>query len=268
MVYTLLSSSNVNWEGMNMEYRINQLARLAKISVRTLRYYDEIGLLSPGRISGNGYRVYSQKEVDLLQQILFYRELGVQLDEIKNIVGSKGYDQTAALQDHLSALKEKKEQLELLIANVEKTIAATKGDTTMSDKEKFEGFKQKMLEENEKKYGKEIREKHGDAVVDASNAKLMGLTAEQYEDVQRLSARINESLKAALAQGDPSGALAQQVCALHKEWLCYYWPSYSKQAHLGIAQTYVDDPRFKAYYDAIAPGCAEFLRDALQIYCR
>ena len=251
-----------------MEYSIHQLAKLAKVSTRALRYYDEIGLLSPRRISGNGYRVYGQKEVDLLQQILFYRELGVQLDEIKNIVWSKDYDQAVALQGHLSALKAKNEQLEMLIANVEKTIAAVKGEKTMSDKEKFEGFKQKMLEENEKKYGKEIREKYGDAVVDASNAKLMGLTAEQYDEVQKLSVRINESLKAALEQGDPSGALAQQACALHKEWLCYYWPRYSKEAHLGIAQTYVNDPRFKAYYDAIAPGCAEFLRDALQIYCR
>ncbi len=251
-----------------MEYRINQLAKLAKVSGRTLRYYDEIGLLSPGRISGNGYRVYGQKEVDLLQQILFYRELGLQLEEIKHIVWSKDYDQATALQGHLSALKVKKEQLELLIANVEKTIAAVKGDTIMNDKEKFEGFKQKMLEGNEKKYGKEIREKYGDAVVDASNAKLMGLTAEQYEKVQNLSDQINESLKAAIAQHDPACALAQQTCALHKEWLCYYWPSYSKEAHLEIAQTYVDDPRFKAYYDAIAPGCAEFLRDALQIYCR
>lgn len=80
-----------------MEYSINKLAKLAGVSTRTLRYYDEIGLLSPERISSNGYRVYGQKEVDLLQQILFYRELGVSLDEIKNIVWSKDYDGIAAL---------------------------------------------------------------------------------------------------------------------------------------------------------------------------
>jgi len=88
-----------------MEYSINKLAKLAGITTRTLRYYDEIGLLSPQRISSNGYRVYAQKEVNLLQQILFYRELGVQLDEIKNIVWSENYDEFASLQDHLSALK-------------------------------------------------------------------------------------------------------------------------------------------------------------------
>lgn len=146
---------------MIMEYSINKLAKLAGVSTRTLRYYDEIKLLSPERISSSGYRVYGQKEVDLLQQVLFYRELGVPLDEIKNIIWSKDYDSITALQGHLSALRAKKEHIELLISNVEKTIVASKGEIAMSDKEKFEGFKQKMLEENEKQYGKEIREKFG-----------------------------------------------------------------------------------------------------------
>ncbi len=250
-----------------MEYSINKLAKLAGVSTRTLRYYDEIGLLSPERISSNDYRVYGQKEVDLLQQILFYRELGVSLDEIKNIVWSKDYDGIVALQGHLSALKAKKEQIELLITGVEKTIAASKGEISMSNKEKFEGFKQKMLDENEKQYGKEIREKFGDAIVDASNARMMGLTAEQYEKVQNLSCQINDTLKTAFENGDPSSELAQKVCALHKEWLGYFWDHYSKEAHLGLAQSYVDDPRFRKYYDAVAVGCAEFLRDSLKIYC-
>ncbi len=250
-----------------MEYSINKLAKLAGVSTRTLRYYDEIGLLSPERISSNDYRVYGQKEIDLLQQILFYRELGLSLDEIKNIVWSKDYDGIAALQGHLSALRAKKEQIGLLITNVEKTIAASQGEITMSDKEKFEGFKQKMLDENEKQYGTEIREKFGDAIVDASNAKMMGLTAEQYEKVQNLSCQINDFLKTAFLQGDPSSELAQKVCALHKEWLGYFWDHYSKEAHLGLAQGYVDDPRFRKYYDTVATGCAEFLRDAIKIYC-
>lgn len=250
-----------------MEYSINQLAKLAGISTRTLRYYDEIKLLTPRRISTNGYRVYEKKEVDLLQQILFYRELGVSLDEIKRIVWSKEYDGIAALQGHLSALKAKKEQIELLIINVEKTIASAKGETIMSDKEKFAGFKQKLIDKNEKQYGKEIREKYGDDIIDASNAKVMGLTAEQYERVQELSRQINDSLKAAYEQGDPSSELAQKVCALHKEWLGYFWNFYSKEAHISLVQTYVDDPRFKKYYDAIAVGCAEFLLEAMKIYC-
>ena len=249
-----------------MEYSINKLAKLAGISTRTLRYYDEIGLLSSKRIS-NGYRIYSQDEVDALQQILFFRALGMPLDDVKRIMTAADYDRHSALQDHLAKLLNKREQLDTLITNVQKTIAASKGEIIMSDKEKFEGFKQSLVAENEATYGAEAREKYSDAVIDASNAKMMGLTAAQYEHTQALSRQINESLKSALAQGDPGSASAQAVCALHRTWLEYFWPHYSKEAHWGLAQTYADDPRFKQYYDDIADGCAVFLRDALQIYC-
>ena len=251
-----------------MEYTINKLAKLAGVSTRTLRYYDEIELLSPKRISSNSYRVYGQNEVDLLQQILLYRELDVTLDEIKRIIWSKNYDCMNALQGHLSALKTKRERVDSLIANVEKTISAMKGEIIVNDKEKFEGFKQKMIEENELKYGKEVRKKYGDDVINASNAKIMGLLPEQYTEVQELSNQINDLLKSAFEQGDPSSELAQRVCALHKKWLEYFWSRYSKEAHLGLAQTYVDDPRFKKYYDDIEIGCAEFLYDSLKIFCK
>lgn len=250
-----------------MEYSINKLSKMAGISTRTLRYYDEIGLLSPKRISNNDYRIYGKNEVELLQQILFFRELGMPLDKIKKIIWSKDYDGILALQGHLSALKAKREKIELLIENVEKTISASKGEITMSDKEKFEGFKKNLITENEKAYGKEIREKYSDDVMDASNAKMMNLTAEQYEKSQALSCQINDLLLTAFEQGDPSSELAQKVCELHKEWLGYFWQHYSKEAHLGLAQTYVDDPRFKKYYDDIAVGCAGFLCNAIHIYC-
>ena len=251
-----------------MEYSIKKLSRLAGVSARTLRYYDEIGLLKPVRISSNGYRIYEQKEVDLLQQILFYREMGVPLDEIKKIISSKSFDEKAALENHLASLLAKREQLNRLIANVEKSILAVKGVVIMTDKEKFEGFKEKMVLENEQKYGKEIREKYGDDAIEASNRKVKGITQEQYKELEKLSLELNEELKKAFLQGDPSSELAQKVCGMHKKWLCYFWSSYSKEAHIGVAQMYVDDPRFTEYYDKIAVGCAAFLRDAVLIYCR
>lgn len=251
-----------------MEYTINKLAKLAGVSTRTLRYYDQIGLLSPVRMSSNGYRIYGQKEVDLLQQILFYRELNIQLDEIKKIISSKDFDGMEALQNHLTTLLSKRKQLDLLIANVENTIKAAKGETIMSDKEKFDGFIQKLVDDNEQQYGKEIREKYGDDVIDRSNAKVKGMTKEQYTEMERLSLEVNETLKAAFEQGNPAGELAQKACELHKKWLCYFWDHYSKEAHTGVTQMYVDDPRFTAYYDKIAVGAAAFLRDAVLIYCQ
>lgn len=253
-----------------MEYTVNKLAKISGISTRTLRYYDEIGLLRPARVSSNGYRIYGKEQVDTLQQVLFYRELGVNLDQIKNLLYSQDFDQEKALQDHLNALLQRKEQIELLIENVSKTIGSLKGEIIMSDNEKFEGFKQKLIDENEQKYGKEVREKYGDEAINASNSKIKGMTPEQYAEVEKLSSELNETLKAAFESCNPSGELAQKACELHKKWLCCFWVNgtYSKEVHKALAQGYVDDERFTAYYDKIAPGCAVFLRDAINIYCR
>jgi DNA-binding transcriptional MerR regulator len=249
-----------------MEYTIQKLASLAGVSTRTLRYYDEIGILKPARINSSGYRIYGQEEVNRLQQILFYRELGVGLDSIKEIVTAPSFDGAKALREHREKLLEKREQLDLLIANVDKTIALTEGRTTMSNKEKFEGFKKKMIEDNEKNYGKEIREKYGNQSVEASNAKVMNMTEEQYQEVTALAEQIHTTLAEAFKTGDPAGELAQKAAHLHKQWLTYYWKDYSKEAHAGLAQMYVDDERFTAYYDKEQPGTAVFLRDAIHIY--
>jgi DNA-binding transcriptional MerR regulator len=252
-----------------MEYTINKLAKLSGISTRTLRYYDEIGLLCPVRISDNNYRIYGQKEVDKLQQILFYKEMSVPLEEIGQILNASNFDKKISLESHLSSLLKRKNQIDSLIENVQKTISSMKGETIMSDKEKFEGFKQNMIDENETKYGKEVRGKYGDDVIDCANAKMSGMSEEQWQKSQLLSAEINEKLKQAFEQGNPSSDLAQEVCDLHRRWLCMFWKSgsYSKDAHMCLAKSYVDDDRFTGYYDKIAVGCAVFLKDAINIYC-
>jgi DNA-binding transcriptional MerR regulator len=204
--------------------------------------------------------------VDTLQQILFYRELGVGLDSIRRAMASPVFDRIGELRDHLGRLIERKEQIDRLIANVEKTIAAAEGGTSMSDKEKFEGFKQKIIDENEAEYGKEIREKYGDDKVDKANDKIRRMTKDRYAKTEELSKELDEAIRTAFRIGDPAGKEAQKACKLHKEWLMNYWDSYSKEAHMQLVQGYVDDERFTAYYDRIAPGCAVFLRDAMRIY--
>jgi len=249
-----------------MEYTIQKLAALAGVSTRTLRYYDEIGILKPARINSSGYRIYGQKEVDLLQQILFYRELDIALEDIKEILSDPSFDATEALKEHRKKLLAKRNQLDLLIENVDKTIAQKEGRITMSDKEKFEGFKKKLVEDNEKTYGKEAREKWGDDAVDASNTKVLNMTQEQHESLTNIEKEMFEALKAAIQIGDPACELAQKAADLHKQWITFFWNHYSKEAHAGLAQMYVDDERFKAYYDKVDPKAAEFLRDAIFIY--
>lgn len=249
-----------------MEYTVQKLGQLAGISTRTLRYYDQIGMLKPARINASGYRIYGQAEVDKLQQIMFYRELGLPLEQIKELVNSPAFDEAKALREHREQLLEKRKQLDVLIANVEKTMAQKEGRMTMTDREKFEGFKQSLIEENEQKYGKEIREKYGNEVVERSNEKLRGMTPEQYEAMKRLEEEVMATLAQAFQQGDPAGELAQKAADLHRQWLSFSWNAYSKEAHAGIVQMYVEDERFKAYYDKHQTGMAEFLRDAVWIY--
>jgi DNA-binding transcriptional MerR regulator len=249
-------------------YTVKKLADLAGVIARTLRYYDKVGLLPPSSLSPSGYQLYGPGEVDRLQMILFYRELGMPLEEILKAVTAPEYNASSALAGHLKALIERRGQLDRLIANVEKTIKSKMEELTMNDTEKFDGFIKGMIDKNEALYGAEIREKYGSEAVDKSYAQMRSRGMKGHEKAESLALQVNAALKAAFPTGDPAGALAQRACELHKQWLCCYWDTYSSEAHKGLAKTYVDDPRFTAYYDAIAKGCAVFLRDAINVYCK
>ncbi|QDS33287.1 MerR family transcriptional regulator [Brevibacillus brevis] len=249
-----------------MEYTVQKLGLLASVSTRTLRYYDEIDLLKPARINSSGYRIYGQQEVDRLQQILFYRELGVSLEEIREILDSPTFDAERALREHREKLLERRAQLDALIANVDLTLAQREGTKTMSDKQKFEGFKQKLIDDNEAQFGEEIRAKYGSDQVDKSNRKMKGMTEQEYAALEQLNEELHKTLAQAFATGDPAHELAQKAADLHRQWLSFYWDSYSKEAHAGVTEMYVEDLRFTAYYDKEQPGVAAFLRDAVVIY--
>ncbi|UWD50217.1 MerR family transcriptional regulator [Clostridioides difficile] len=251
-----------------MEYTVQKLSKIAGISTRTLRYYDEIELLKPLKINSSGYRIYGQNEVNKLQQILFYRELGISLENIKNIINSPTFDSLNALKEHHSKLLSKRKQIDLLIENVTKTIALKEGKSIMTDLEKFEGFKEKMIDENEKNYGTEIREKYGEDVINQSNKKFRNMSKKDYEDWQNLSTEIIRKLKKAFETGDASNELSQEVARLHHKWLSYTWNTYSKEAHAALAEMYIADERFTSYYDKEQPGLAKFLRDSIVFYTR
>lgn len=108
----------------------------------------------------------------------------------------------------------------------------------MSNEEKFKGFKEKLIENNEKQYGKEIREKYGNETVDASNAKLMNMTEQQYEAMQQLEQQMFERLAEAMKLGDPTSDIAMEVAELHKRWLNFTWKEYSKEAHAAGTDVY------------------------------
>ena len=253
-------------KGDFMKYSISQLSKLAGVSSRTLRYYEEIGLLLPREKGDNGYRYYDSRQVDRLQQIMFYRSFDMELDDIKNILNSDDFNPVTALESHLVKLKNQKAKINRLIDSVNKTIMSLKGETIMSDKEKFAAFKQNIVNENEKKYGEEIRKKYGDKTVDDTNKKILDMSQESWNSLEELNEQLNKTLKAAVEEGNSASETAQKACALHKEWLGHYWNFYSKEAHLNLCLMYTQDERFKEYYEKIAPGCADFLYEAMKIY--
>ncbi len=252
-----------------MEYTVDKLAKLSGVTPRTLRYYDQIGLLRPAGAASNGYRLYGDREVDLLQQILFYRELGMPLEDIRRLLYAPGFDRQAALEGHLTALIAKRERVDILIGNVRKTLRSLKGEH-MLDNEKFEGFKQQALEENERLYGAEVRKRYGDAAVDATNAKFRNMSADTGRKAEELNTEIIRLLREAMAADDPGGETARRACALHREWLELYYPPglYSKDLHRALGEMYETDGRFRTYYDREADGLAAFFHRALDLYCR
>ncbi len=248
-------------------YTVHELAELAGVSVRTLHHYDELGLVPAARAE-NGYRVYDGFAVERLHQVLLFRETGMRLSAIKRMMDDDAYDEQAALLDQLLRLRAERDRVDAMIRNVERTLASMKGEDSMSDKEKFAAFKNDLVARNEEKYGAEAREKWGDDAVDASNAQLMGMTEEQWSQVRGTEERVRELLTAAMEKGDPACGEALEAARLHGEWLSAFWKPgmYSKQAHMVLAEGYVADERFRAYYDSWAPGATQFLRDAICAY--
>lgn len=246
-------------------YTPKQLAALSGVTVRTLHHYDQIGLLVPKR-SDNGYRSYDHGDVARLQQILLYRSMGLELADIKQLLDAPNYDAASTLRDHLHILQARRAQLDTLISTVEKTVANLEGGPSMSDKERFEGLKQDMIDQNEKTFGKEARARFGDKAIDEANAKLLRMSRGEWTDIMELEEAIKKQLSAAMATGDVSGPEAQELVRVHARWLQAHWPdgAYSPEAHKGMADGYLADQRFVAYYDgACGDGATQFLRDAI-----
>jgi MerR family transcriptional regulator, thiopeptide resistance regulator len=241
-------------------FTVKQLSDLAGVTPRTLHHYDQIGLLKPSRVGENGYRYYGDESILHLQQILFYRELGLPLEDIKNIMGRRDFDVLAALENHKAELSKRMARLEQLSATVDNTISYLKGQREMSKKQLFAGFseaeQEKLAAEAEKMYDPET--------VRASNKKWKGYSAEQKQRIFDEGNQVYTDMIAAM----PKGAASAEVQAIVERWrkhMDYFWTPNLEQL-LGLADGYVDDPRFRANFNAMHPQLAEFMREAVRVY--
>jgi len=246
-------------------YTIKEIADLSNVSTRTLRYYDQIGLLKPSNYLESGYRVYDSAAVDKLQQILFYKSLGLDLKAIKSVLDDDRFDEKCALKSHHQKLTLELERIQKLIKTVEKTLLHLEGEIIMTDQEKFEGHKKAYIDENEKKYGQQAREKFGSSV-DASVQKLSEMDEKEFNSLDKLTKSMNLKFKEAKQQGSIDTNLAKEAASMHVKWIKSYWNTYSKAAHIALVEMYVSDERFNAYYENIEPGLAQFVCETVKNY--
>ncbi|QVI34322.1 MerR family transcriptional regulator [Lacticaseibacillus chiayiensis] len=253
-----------------MIYSTKQLANLAGVTVRTLRYYDKIGLLQPHRNPLNQYRVYTQTEVNRLQVIRFLQLFEMPLATIKNLLDGPTDQLTVALTRQRKQIMAKRDQLSLLLQTLDQTLE--KGVDTMTDDEKFAAFKEQAINNNEQTFGKKIREQYGEDIVNASNEKFRKMSQAQVAKLTTLQQKILDELKPLVGTTDFNTPEAKHLFKLHKQFLQLTWPSeqYSPKAHRGLAAMYVSDPRFSKYYEdgTGKKGAAETLNAIIRHYTR
>lgn len=251
-----------------MEYTIKQLADIAGISTRTLRYYDQINLLKPNYNSRNNYRIYTEKQVDQLQRILFYKALEFPLAKIQSLMKDDRYSELSALKEQRELLQLKKHDIDSLLTTIDKTIADKQGEIIMTDTEKFAAFKNAQITKNEAEFGSEVREKYGVEAVEKSNQKYLNLSEEDVKKMESLEVDLIDNLKAVKQVGLDSPA-AKRAYQDHKEWLGYSWSDYSPKAHRGLVDMYLADPRFAKYYDDKAgEPVVQLLHDVVYHYTK
>jgi DNA-binding transcriptional MerR regulator len=243
-------------------YTVKQLSTLAGVSARTLHYYDEIGLLKPESVGANGYRQYGDDSLLHLQQILFYKELDLPLEEIKKIMGRRDFDLLSALESHRTALRQRAERTERLIQTVDDTILHLKGKKDMSKKQFFEAFS----EEQQAEYAREAEQMYDPETVRASNRKWKAYSAEEKQHILDEGGKVYTELLAVM----PKGAASPEVQACVERWrkhMDYFWTPKLEQL-VGLAELYNQDPRFKANFDKIDPRLAPFMLEAVKVYVK
>ena len=241
-------------------FTVKQLSKLAGVTPRTLHHYDALGLLKPSRIGDNGYRYYGEESLLRLQQILFYREMDIPLEDIKNIMGRRDFDVLGALRSHKEALQKQARRLDRLIQTVDHTIDYLKGNIPMSEKGLFEGFS----EEQQEKYALEAEQMYDPETVRESNRKWKGYSAAKKEAILAEGKSIYQDMIAAM----PKGAASPEAQAIVERWrkhMDYFWTPQLDQLQ-AIANGYVEDARFKANFDKMHPQLAEFMREAVSVY--
>ena len=244
-------------------YKIKEVADLVGVSVRMLHHYDKIGLLKPEAVSPAGYRLYIDKDLERLQQILFFKELEFSLQEIKDIIYSPSFDRKDALKTQEKLLIKKKERLEEIIKIVKKTLQSINGGMEMDKKEMFKAFDMSGIEKDQVKYSEEIKQKYGktDAYREAEE-KTSKYTKEDWDRMQVEGDEILNKIVSLMDKGSADTKVQKAVGELRQHITDNLY-NCTPIIFRGIGDMYLNDKRISENKE----GLAKFLKDAINIYC-
>lgn len=246
-----------------MAYTVKKLAKLSDVSVRTLHFYDEIGLLKPAYYGENNYRYYEEPQLLMLQQILFFRELGFQLNDIRRIISSPDFDKLETLESHRKILENNLVQTKQLLETVDKTIAHLRGNQPMKLEEIFHGFNA----EKQKLYADFLVDSGvSQDVINTVEDKVKNWTKEQWLENKRQGDQIHAELVEAINKNlSPSSPEVQKIIKKHYQMTKLFWTP-TRESYIGLSQLYASHPDFVKFYNDIHPKLLEFIMAAMKVF--
>ena len=250
-------------------YTVNQLAQMAGISVRTLHHYDEIGLLKPAFTGDNRYRYYGEEELLRLQQILINRELDIPLAEIRAILDAPDFDSLDTLQRQRERLQEQAKRYAGMLKTIDRTIARLKGDRAMKDADLYSGV---VSPDKQAEYEQWLIDRYGEemeAQIERSRKAMSGMSKDEVAAAMRELEAVEQGLAEGLRRGiPPQAASLDPMIERHRAWVGQSWgKDCTPEAYAGLADIY-EHPDFRARYEAIEPGFADYLNTAMRSWAR
>jgi DNA-binding transcriptional MerR regulator len=242
-------------------YTIKQIADMAGVTTRTIRYYDQIDLLKPVETHANGYRYYDRSSLLTLQQIMFFRELDLPLEDIRDIIKRPDFDMVDALQKHRMSLQTQQTRLQRLLRTLDQTIDSLNGMGEISEEEYFKGFDQSEYEE-------EVRARWGNtSYYTESQQKWASYSPQQQEEIKEKGSHMITDMVGTDPSAKPEDTNIQQAVGAYYDYLNRYFYTCDLEFFRGLSDMWVADPRFAANYERVRPGGAAFVREAVHYYC-
>lgn len=250
-----------------MSYTVKQLAEMSGVSVRTLHWYDEKGLLKPAYIGANHYRYYESEQLLQLQQILFFRELGLTLDEIQTLLEKDDFDKIDALLAHKSVLMHDIQRKHGLLNTIDKTISRLRGEGMMKDEELYHGFdKDKQAEYEQymvKEYGHEA-----ETLLRESKRRTAKWDKDEWDEVKNAGDAIHQALAKAIdSRLDPESPEVQRIIERHFKLQNRFY-TLTKEVYIGLTSLYAEHPDFAKFFDAYHPKMIDFIGKAMRFYAK